>query len=214
MSCPFAAPGRQEACLSLQRQRTELMTREYDRNECYSCPMRRKRLEGAQEPERIAVPPAQFNQKTEPIIPKKETPVAEKMDPKERVFAVIQKFGACVSTPILQRVTTVNAEQLREIAQDLVKEGRIEIRQEGRKAIFAIPGTPAMSNGATVAAKPPRRVNRPSATPPSKTRAKSERPVPAPREPVVNNSFAAAIAGLEAQRAKIDTAIDALRALA
>jgi hypothetical protein len=38
--------------------------------------------------------------------------------------------------------------------------------------------------------------------------------VPAPREPVVGNVFAAAISDLEARRAKIDAAIETLRALA
>jgi len=184
------------------------MTREYDRNECYSCAMRRKRLEGAQEPEHIAVPPAQFNSKTVPA--KKEAAVPEKMEPKERVFAVIQKFGACVSTPILQRVPTVNAEQLREIVKELEEEKKIVIAQDGRKTVYAIPGA-AISSPA----------KKSSATPPIKSRAKAERTVAAPRSAGGNGAFAAVITELEARRtaaldqvARFDTALEQLRALA
>lgn len=226
MNCPFAAPGRQEGCLSLQKQRDALMTREYDRNECYSCPMRRKRLEGAQEPERIAIPPAQFN-KTEPIQPKKEGEV-DQAKMKENILRVLgRKGGMTVSSLKLFAAAKESKEDFRAAVDALAHEGKIKTKQGAREGSLsvALPGSPdprpagavkkvAPTNDATKAPKTPRAVNRTSATPPSNSRAKSERPVLAPREPVANNSFAAVIADLETRRAKIDTAIETLRALA
>ncbi|OGQ01216.1 MAG: hypothetical protein A2Z40_03285 [Deltaproteobacteria bacterium RBG_19FT_COMBO_60_16] len=153
----------------------------------------------------------------ETIQPKKEDAVPKKMDPKERVFAVIQRFRACVSTPILQRVTTVKAEQLREIAQGLAKEGRIEIRQDGRKTTYAIPGTAvAPSNDATKASEKSQPVNRkpvprkPQAKPLSETG----------KDGGGNNYFGpghpiydAALQDLELRQQQIGHAIAALKAL-
>jgi flagellar biosynthesis regulator FlaF len=222
MNCPFAAHGRQEACLSLQKQRDALMTREYDRNECYSCPMRRKRLEGAKEPERIAVPPAQFN-KTVTIQPKKEAMV-DQAKVKENVLRVLERKGRMtISNLKLFAAAKESKEDFRTAVDALAGEGKIVTEQGSREGSLsvALPGAEkkvATSNDATVPSKSPRRVNRKPATPPIKTRAKAEATVSAPRKAAL---ISAAIALLEEKRTaaldtveKIDAALAGLRALA
>jgi hypothetical protein len=136
VNCPFAVPGRQEACLSLQKQRTALMTREYDRNECYSCPMRRKRLEGAQEPERIAIPTAQFN-KPETITPKKEMSMADDKA-KERVLSRILREKAC-SRGRLMNYCGVSKDELEAVTVALVADGKIKLWRRGGRAFTPHP---------------------------------------------------------------------------
>jgi hypothetical protein len=170
---------------------------------------------------------------TKLVIEKRETPLA-KTDSKEKILALITRKGPCPSTPILQNCSSIRAEELHQLTEELAAAGQIVIWTDGRKKIYTLPGAPdpfagkekqaAPSNDATVTSKTPRRVNRTPATPPSNPRAKSERTVstrPSPRKPAGNGAFVVAIAELEARRTaaldqveQIDTAISTLRALA
>ncbi|MDA8178320.1 MAG: hypothetical protein M0T69_02100 [Deltaproteobacteria bacterium] len=157
-----------------------------------------------------------------PPEPDEEETVPEKMTTKEKVFAAIQRRGAAGPTPIMQ-VAKASADQLKVIVGELEREGKIKSwpyrGRSGMTAIYTLPDakdprTPEMVKGE--ASKPEKKAapaKKSSATPPIKTRAKSERPVPTQREPVADNAIARAIFDLEARRAKIDTAIQTLRAL-
>lgn len=58
---------------------------------------------------------------------------------KEKVFQVIQRRRRCFATPIMQ-LTRATADQLREIAPALEKEGKIKIWPYRNTAIYTLPG--------------------------------------------------------------------------
>jgi len=213
--CIFLPDENSQGCLverarRFREHRPDL--RPWEKNPCDNCKTGRDRVE-------VAGPP-------------KEEDVA-KPDPKESILAAIARRQPCVSTPILQSVR-VKAGDLHQFTKELAAEGKIKIWTDGRKTIFTLPGTPnpftgglgkkpaALSNDATVPSKKPRSVNRKSTSPPIKSRAKAERPMPSPRRPDSNgNAIAVAIAEIEARRTialdaveKIDAALTCLRALA
>ena len=138
-------------------------------------------------------------------------PKEEEVEKKERVLATITRKQPCTSTPILQCCTAVKAADLHQLTKELAAEGKIKIWTDGRKTIYTLPGAPDPFAGAEKKTAPAKKL---SATPPSNSRAKSERPVSAPRKSAGNGAIVAVIADLEARRAKIDEAIETLRALA
>jgi hypothetical protein len=187
--------------------------------------MRRKRLEGTTEPERIAVPPAQVNNRSaEPTPPEKETPVVR--TDKEKILARVQREKVVGKSKFMQ-YDRISSENIAREAEILQSEGKIKIwpGKQRLSIILTLPDAPdplpdrkekkpAPSNDATVPSTKARSVNRSSATPPSNSRAKAKAPMSAPRKPTGNGVYAAAIADLEERRTKIDAAIETLRALA
>lgn len=157
MTCPFEAPGRQEACLSLMRQREEAMKRTYDENECYSCPQRRKRMEAAKPPQRINIPvvaprtdarrrlgekPAQNIPRIIPAAPeptpkKEETSVADEKA-MERVLSRILREKSCARGRLMN-YCAVGKALLEEITAELEKQGKIKAWPKGRSTIFTLP---------------------------------------------------------------------------
>ncbi len=215
MTCEFAAPGRQVACLSLMRQREAGMTRPYDENLCYSCPMRVKRLEAAKPPERIAIPPSCFGGKLPPgsgrnlpkpaSIEEKEPLVAT--NKKEQVFAKIRNTKSCTQSRIMQ-YTHIKTEELSAIAKELEAEGKIKIWPKGSRNMYALPDQPDPWAGETY---PPRRPPEKKVAPrkaAAAPEAKDADPVPGE-----GGAIDAAIKALEARRDQIDRAIETLRAV-
>jgi len=196
--------------------------------------MRRKRIEGAQEPERIAMPPAQFSgtkplpddtkrpipvtirTKPETITPKEETSMADDKA-KERVLSRILQEKAC-SRGRLMNYCGVSKDELESVTAALVVDGKIKSWPKGRACIYTPPDAPdphGVAAGNTPA--PPKKKK--AAAPQART--KAETPVPSPRKPGGNGVYAAAIADLERRRTaamdtieRIDTAIEMLQALA
>lgn len=164
--------------------------------------------------------------KPEPIPPKKETPVATKG--KDAILRRIENEKIC-GRGRLTRFCSVTAAELDTAVKELEAEGKIKSWEKKRGCLYTLPDAPDPRVGnppttlsdATVPSKPPRRVNRKSTSPPIKSRAKTERPVPATRRPGSNgNAIGSAIAELEARRTvaldqveKIDAVLDSLRVL-
>lgn len=234
--CPFFAPGRQEACLSLQKSREAAMTRDYDRNDCFVCPMRRKRIEGAKEPERINIPPANHAARSPaPIamaVPR-ETPQPEPsaapseeasvIDDKarERVFSRISREKECSRSRLMNYCGVAKGE-LEEIASALLAEGKIKAWPKGTGALYTLPDakdprTKEMVEGTRPA---PKKKAPPAARAvPAAPKAAAPTAKPAPKNG--SGAYASVISDLEAERTKvldrveqIDTAIATLRALA
>ena len=198
------------------------MTRPYDENLCYSCPMRVKRLEAAKPPERIAIPPSCFGGKLPPgsgrnlpkpaSIEEKEPLVAT--NKKEQVFAQIRNTKSCTQSRITQ-YTHIKPNELAIIAAELEKEGRIRVWPKGGRNMYALPDQPDPWAGKTY---PPRRppekrvALKAPATPPVALAT----PVVAPLVPS-NGSVAAMIDQIRRMRdtydANADAAIAALEAL-
>jgi len=198
------------------------------RIECSNCPdgieNLRKHQTAKGEPERIAIPPAQFiNQKPETITPPKETPVPEKMTTKERVSAGIQRRGSARPT-ILMQTCHVSADELKAVLGELEREGKIKSwpyrGRSGMTAVYTLPDakdprTPEMLAGdRTAKKKAAAAVAGPAAIPVPRDGSAP----PAPRKPAGNVAgllnIDEMIAFLEEKRAAIDTAIAGLRALA
>ena len=172
--------------------------------------------------------------KPEPIPPKKEEVPQVRTD-KEKILVRVQREKVVGKSKLMQ-YDRISSESIGREAEILQQEGKIKVwpgKQKG-SIILTLPDAPdplpdrkakgeapTPSNDATVPSKPPRRVNRKSTPLPIKSRAKTERPVPAPRKPGSNgNAIGFAIAELEARRtvaldqvAKIDAVLDSLRVL-
>jgi hypothetical protein len=95
-----------------------MMTREYDRNECWVCSMRRKRLEGAQEPERIAVPPGELNVKSDASA----KPVGAGRVIWDPVNARFSDTKPAPSEPIRPKPETITPKEETSMADDKAKE--------------------------------------------------------------------------------------------
>jgi ribosomal protein S25 len=143
----------------------------------------------------------------------------------ERVLSRILREKV-VTRSRLTQFSHVSGARLNAVAQELEKEGKIKSWPNGRSCFYTPPGAPdpwgekkkvAPANDATKASEKSQPVNRkpvprkPRAKPLSATDSNRQQPAETgngagPYEPI--------IAGLEAQRQKIDNAIAALKALA
>ncbi|MCL5884699.1 MAG: hypothetical protein M1377_05080 [Deltaproteobacteria bacterium] len=169
--------------------------------------------------------------------------MSEKMTLSDKVLGIITRRGAAGKTPLLQG-SKASSDELRVIVAELEREGKIKSwpyrGRAGTMVLYTLPDAKdprtqemieanthkagknvAPSNDATVPSKKPRSVNRKSASPPIKSRAKaapSEDALPGPRKAAL---IAAAIALIEEKRIaaldvveKIDTVLAGLRAVA
>lgn len=150
-------------CDLVRHPRACVITQEkYRRPDCEGCEVGRDnvRIEAAKAPV-PAAPAANLS--------KDQKEVAE-VSAKEKILAVIQRKGPCVSTPILQS-GVVKAAELQRIVRELEQEGKIKVWPEGRKVLFTVAGAPdprgpgkvspaKPKNDATGPSKPPRPVNR------------------------------------------------------
>jgi len=154
------------------------------------------------------------------IRPKKEEAkeMSEGKPANERVLSRILREKACGRSRLMN-FSGVSSAELDVATRELEKEGKINSWANGRSCIYTPPGAPdpwagkrkvAPSNDATKASETPQPANRrPIRARKPATPAKEKVAKPA----AGNGVFAEAIADLEARRAKIDTAIAALREL-
>ncbi len=195
---------------------------------CNGCKTGRARTEDVTNPPSGDTKPAV----PETIPPKKEAVVATKG--KEAILRRIENEKIC-NRGRLTCFCSVTAAELDAAVKELETEGKIKSWEKKRGCLYTLPGAPdprignppTLSNDATIPSKRQRIVNRrqtdasiPS-SPPIKSRAKKERPMPAPHRFESNgNAVAAAIAEIEARRAvaldqvaRFDNALEQLRAL-
>jgi hypothetical protein len=146
------------------------------------------------------------------------------MSDKEKVLKVIEQRKSCTSTPIMQ-LTGIKAQQLHGILKELEQEKMIRIHRLGKATIYTTPDAPGPHGSAATG----KNEQQPAATGRKRTPRKKigrltdkKTSAAAGSSPPENGGghtepsggpIAAALAGLVAQRQKIDNAILALQAL-
>ncbi len=224
--CVFEAPGRQEACLSLMRQREEGMTRPYDENPCYACPMRVKRLEAAKPPQKIHPPPPEGfgrtsfraasaeperSPKTTP--PKSEVKGMDREKIKENVLRVLGRNGSLSISSLKNFAWSKGPkEEIRAAVDELAGEGKVVGTPGAREGSLTV----SLPGGALPVSPPQKREEKKKSAAPSIKATRTPKTIH-PVNPSPSNgsgNLAAVIADLEAKRNKIDVAIETLRALA
>jgi ribosomal protein S25 len=198
----------------------------YPRTECRECATGKKN-DGIVAAKLAEESPQPVPRGNETIRTKKEEvgKVDEMKAANERVLSRIRREKV-VTRSRLTQFSNVSSIELDAVTRGLEKEGKIKLWPNGRSCFYTPPGAPdpwgekkkvAPANDATKASEMPQPVNRkpvprkPRAKPLSATDSNRQQPAETgngagPYEPI--------IAGLEAQRQKIDNAIAALKALA
>jgi hypothetical protein len=160
--------------------------------------------------------------KPETIAPPKEAPVPNKMTPKERCLALLARNGSASPSLMMQRCHIASEELKAIVAGEEFKAWPCRGGRSRMTTIYTLqdgkdPRTPEMLAGPTRKAKKKAPAAKAVLVAASVPRDGGAKPTPRPAKAAAtfgDTPLAAVIADLEARRAKIDTAIETLRALA